>query len=151
MVDRRAARILAMQALCQFEVLHEDFAAQLDEFLAEDAPPQESRTYARGLVEEARRRLVELDRHISEVAEHWDIKRMPSVDRNVLRVAVCELLYRPEVPPVVVINEAVEIGKAFSTGESGAFINGVLDAIEKLRKQDGGKQPEKSGVGNGTV
>jgi len=140
-----------MQALCQFEVLQEGFAAQLDEFLADDSPPREIQTYARGLVEEARRCLDELDRHISEVAEHWDIKRMPSVDRNVLRVAVCELLHRPDVPPAVVINEAVEIGKAFGTGESGAFINGVLDAIEKRRKQNGGKQPEESGVGNGAL
>lgn len=140
-----------MQALCQFEVLRQDFVAQLDGFLAEDSPPNEVQTYARTLFEEAQGRLEELDRHIANVAEHWDIARMPSVDRNVLRVAVCELFHMPNVPPAVVINEAVEIGKAFGTGESGAFINGVLDAIEKHRKQPGGAEPEKSGVGNGSL
>jgi N utilization substance protein B len=131
MTDRHQARILAMQALCQLEVLGDEFLGELDEFLADQKVENGVKTYAHELVHEAHRRLEEVDRAIQEVAEHWELSRMATVDRCTLRVAVCELQHRPRVPPRVVINEAIEIGKAFGTAESGAFINGILDAIVK--------------------
>jgi transcription antitermination factor NusB len=151
MIDRHPARILAMQALCQLEVLADHFLPQLDEFLAEEPHKTGVRDYARDLVSDAWANLAELDRGIQEVAEHWELKRMAAVDRNVLRVAACELSYRPDVPPVVAIDEAVEIGKAFGTGESGAFINGILDAMVKRREAGAPIQPETSGANDGTV
>jgi transcription antitermination protein NusB len=129
MIDRRPARILAMQALCQLEVLADDFLPQLDGFLADECREKPMRDYARSLALDAWQRRDTIDAAIQEVAEHWELKRMATVDRNALRIAVCELLHRTDVPPRVVINEAVEIGKTFGTADSAAFINGILDAI----------------------
>lgn len=76
--------------------------------------------------------LDELDSHIVECANGWTLARMPVIDRNVLRMAVYELSYSPDVPVAVVINEAVELAKTFSTDDSGRFVNGVLSAISKV-------------------
>ncbi len=132
-----------MQALCQAEVLGEDFLSQLDEFLADEAPPADVQEYARGLVRETRAEIESFDGRIQEVSEHWKVSRMSPVDRNVIRVGVCEFLHHADVPRKVVIDEAVEIGKLYGAAESGAFINGVLDAIRK--RLDGEATPEASG------
>ncbi len=76
--------------------------------------------------------LDELDDHIVECANGWTLARMPIIDRNVLRMAVYELSYSRDVPVAVVINEAVELAKTFSTDDSGRFVNGVLSAISKV-------------------
>lgn len=76
--------------------------------------------------------LDELDNHIVECANGWTLARMPVIDRNVLRMAVYELSYSRDVPVAVVINEAVELAKTFSTDDSGRFVNGVLSAISKV-------------------
>ncbi len=78
---------------------------------------------------EARRQ--QTDELISEFSHTWTIQRMPAIDRNILRLAIFELLDRPEVPGAVVINEAVELAKRFSTEESGRYVNGILSAIAK--------------------
>ena len=74
---------------------------------------------------------LKIDQIISQFAEHWDLERMAVVDRNILRLAVYELLWPDDVPPKVAINEAIEIAKKFGTKESSRFINGVLDRIHK--------------------
>ena len=81
--------------------------------------------------------LEELDRKIMEASDNWRLDRMSRVDRNVMRLALFEMLYRKDIPPKVSINEAIELGKGFGAQDSGAFINGVLDRIRKrLRKED---------------
>jgi len=70
-----------------------------------------------------------IDQLLAQYAEHWDLERMAVVDRNILRMAVYELLWQPDVPPKAAINEALEIAKKFGTTESSRFINGVLDRI----------------------
>ena len=70
-----------------------------------------------------------LDERIKKHAKNWDMVRMAAVDRNVMRLAVYEMLYREDIPPVVSINEAVDIAKRFSTDDSGKFVNGILDKI----------------------
>ena len=70
-----------------------------------------------------------LDAHLTELAANWDLHRMAAVDRNILRLAVFEMLHREDIPPVVTINEAVDIAKVFSTDESGRFVNGILDKV----------------------
>ena len=79
----------------------------------------------------------QLDEMITEYSHTWTIHRMPAVDRNVLRLAIYELLDRPEVPVAVIINEAVELAKRFSTEESGSYVNGVLSAIAKQVRSKG--------------
>ena len=120
-----------MQALCQFDSLGEDFLSQLDEFLADENPPSAVQRYARNLFRDAHTNRTAIDEHIQSSASHWDIGRMATVDRNILRTSVCELLHRTDVPAKVVINEAVEIAKEFGAVESPAFVNGVLDAIKE--------------------
>jgi N utilization substance protein B len=71
-----------------------------------------------------------LDGHIVRHAHNWDIRRMAVVDRNILRLAIYEMLYREDIPPVVSINEAVDIAKKFSTEDSGKFVNGILDKVK---------------------
>jgi N utilization substance protein B len=129
MSTRRESRILAMQALCQFEAHGDAFMDDLDAFLRDESPPEEVFTYARSLAAEGWKEHDAIDARIEAISEHWSVKRMAIVDRNILRMAVCELQQHTDVPPKVVINEAVEIAKAFGAAESGGFINGILDAI----------------------
>ena len=75
----------------------------------------------------------ELDAHLSRIAHHWSLDRMPPVDRNILRLASFELLHCPEIPVGVALNEAIELGKRYSTANSGAFVNGILDQVKALR------------------
>ena len=86
-----------------------------------------------------------IDRLIKNYAENWRIERMSGVDRNILRVAVFELVYCSDIPPRVAINEAIDLGKQYGSEESGAFINGILDSIflERYGKSDTeGEKPE---------
>jgi N utilization substance protein B len=130
MIDRHQARILAMQSLCQLEVQADHFMDELDHFLAEGSDDPAVRGYARNLVRDTWQNRQALDALIQEVAEHWELNRMAAVDRNLIRIAACELIHRPDVPPRVAINEAMEIGKIFGTAESSSFINGILDAVK---------------------
>lgn len=94
---------------------------------AEEAAMQEFATpLIRGTVEH----LEEIDGRIMQYARNWDLHRMAAVDRNVLRLAIYEMLYRDDIPPIVSINEAVDIAKRFSTDESGKFVNGILDKVK---------------------
>jgi N utilization substance protein B len=79
--------------------------------------------------------LNEVDRMVSTHAENWRLGRMSAVDRNILRLAVYELLFRADIPPIVSINEAVDLSKKFGTGESGGFVNGILDSIYKTIRE----------------
>jgi transcription antitermination protein NusB len=73
----------------------------------------------------------EIDVRLRQLAKNWELHRMAAVDRNVLRLAVFEMLHRPDIPPVVSINEAVDIAKKYSTDDSGRFVNGILDSLRK--------------------
>jgi len=88
------------------------------------------RVFAEPLIRGTLEHLPELDLQIKKYARNWDIHRMAVVDRNVLRLAIYEMLHREDIPPVVSINEAVDIAKRFSTEESGKFVNGILDKVK---------------------
>lgn len=130
MKKRTRARELALQALYQLDVQGEGFAPQVKDFLAAEESDPETVQFAAGLVSGVLTEIDSIDDMISGVAQNWDLKRMAVVDRNVLRMATFELLHREEIPPKVSINEAIELGKRFSTKNSGAFINGILDRIK---------------------
>lgn len=96
----------------------------------EDARP-EALEFARHLVAGVRENKETIDANISGASEHWEISRMGAVDRTVLRIGTYELLYLENVPIGVVINEAVEIGRKYSSHECGRFVNGVLDSVAR--------------------
>jgi len=128
---RRRARELALQLLYQRDIAGtepEEMFARTDEYLG--APP-EVQEYASRLVLGTLGRLAELDERLAKQSDHWRLGRMPVVDRNLLRVALYELIHEDETPDAVVIDEAVEIAKRFSTPSSAPFINGVLDGIRR--------------------
>lgn len=128
---RRRARELALQLLYQRDIAGtspEEMFARTDEYL--NAPP-EVQEYASRLVLGTLGRLAELDEMLGKQSDHWRLGRMPVVDRNLLRVALYELVHEDETPDPVVIDEAVEIAKKFSTPSSAPFINGVLDGIRR--------------------
>ena len=128
---RRRARELALQLLYQRDIAGtepEEMFARTDEYV--NATP-EVQEYASRLVLGTIARLSELDELLGKQSEHWRLGRMPVVDRNLLRVALYELLHEDETPDPVVIDEAVEIAKKFSTPSSAPFINGVLDGIRR--------------------
>ena len=134
MIDRRRSRILAMQSLCQLEALGGEWLAQLDEFLGDEGDAAPVQEYARRLVTDIWSGLESLDQKIAAASEHWDVKRMSCVDRNIIRAAVGEL-QNAAVPPRVAVDEAIEIGKLYGSAESPAFINGVLDQVLKTMTQ----------------
>lgn len=100
-------------------------------FWREHEAELEVKTFAEGLVEGVMKQRAALDGIIAGSAEHWRIERMAVVDRNILRVAVYELAWLPDTPPVVILDEAIEVGKKFGSDQSGSFINGILDAVRK--------------------
>ena len=129
---RRKAREVALQFLYQLDQHGEtDPTAHEAEFWARHPVDEQTHAFVSELVRGVTGRHAEVDKLIAQYTEHWDIDRMAVVDRNILRLAVWELLDHPSVPPKVAINEAIEIAKKFGTGESSRFINGVLDRIHK--------------------
>ena len=103
----------------------------LRQFWADQDAPEELRRFAEDLVRGVARERLFLDSVVAGSAENWRIERMAVVDRNVLRIAVYEMVFDAEVPPVVAIDEAIEVARKFGSEESGAFINGILDAVRK--------------------
>lgn len=134
-----------MQALCAYESVGDAFDAELEQFLRDsvnfadlgwDGPPSaEILKLAKNLAREAWRNHARADELLRESVPGWSVKRMAPVDRNVLRLGLHELLECPDTPPVVVINEAIELARTFGGEDSPKFVNGVLDGIR--RKLDG--------------
>lgn len=131
MGTRRKSRELALQMLFQADMGKQEAEHVRKTFWNERASEGEARGFADDLFRVATERLTEIDEIIQKHAEHWRLDRMAAVDRNVLRTAVAELLGYPRTPPPVIINEALEIARRYSTPESVHFINGVLDSIAK--------------------
>lgn len=131
---RRDAREAAVQYLYQREIHGEDTDSGLEEFYRLRGLSPSARRFCDGLLSGWMAHREEVDETIRRHAKNYDFPRLSAVDRNVLRVATYELLHSPDVPGVVVINEAIEIAKKFSTDESGKFVNGILDNIRKSAK-----------------
>ena len=133
MGTRREARELALQALYQLDLTGEtDPGRGLALFWSHfDAMPA-VREFAQELVDGVRARLERIDALIAASAEHWRLPRLSRVDLNLLRLATFELVACPDVPPSVVINEAIEIARRFGSDDSAAFVNGVLDHIAQV-------------------
>lgn len=129
-MESRRCRILAMQALCHWEVQKDDSVESLRIMLqAQEASDTEIRG-ALKLVASAKKRQEQIDQSITDASEHWDLARVSPVERNIMRVAVAEWL-ETDVPPRVALNEAIEIAGAYGGENSPKYVNGVLDAILK--------------------
>jgi N utilization substance protein B len=129
MGTRRRSRELAMQVLFQMEINPDDSKEAIEVFCSHFRVPTKTKPFFLKLVQGVHEFQGEIDPLIERFSDNWKINRMSGVDRNVMRVAVYELLYCDDIPPTVSINEAVDIGKRFGTEESGAFINGIIDSI----------------------
>ena len=126
---RTRAREIAVQFLYQLDLRGDEMLESLHEYVEAETADKEMRDFAIRLIQGSRRHQEETDSRLGQVTRNWDLSRMATLDRNVLRMAVFELLHCPDIPPKVTINEAIEIGKKYSTANSGAFINGILDRV----------------------
>ena len=144
--SRRKSREAALQALFLIEMNPSNSNERSLAVFSENFPVKEgSQPYFSRLVLGVGEQKEAIDRLIKNYAENWRIERMSGVDRNILRIAVYELVYCNDIPPRVAINEAIDLGKQYGTEESGAFINGILDSIflERYGKSDTeGEKPE---------
>lgn len=128
--NKRKARVLALQAMYAYDLRSDDDLMTLFLDIAGSSKKNEEVvTYSEYLLKKANENLDEIDALLQKHAANWDIRRMAAIDRNILRLAVTELIYMEDIPFKVVIDEAVEIAKTYGTDDSGKFVNGVIDAI----------------------
>ncbi len=136
MRKRTRSRELALQILYQVDVRKDN----IDEFIADfwenqiasdDTSDDSVMEFSTTLVNGTLKNLVQIDEYITSYAENWQLSRMAVIDRNIMRMGVFELLYLEDMPPKVAINEAVELAKKYGDTESGKFVNGILDKINK--------------------
>jgi N utilization substance protein B len=135
MGNRRKSRELAMQALFYMDMNHNDSNELLERFCTHFTASKKARPFFLKLVKGVIQTKSEIDSIVENFSDNWKISRMSCVDRNIMRIAVYEMLYCPDIPSKVSINEAIDIGKKFGTEESGAFINGILDSIRMALKE----------------
>ncbi|HHT9117659.1 MAG TPA: transcription antitermination factor NusB [Candidatus Hypogeohydataceae bacterium YC38] len=146
MRKRTRARELALQALYQIEVRGEEALEDALSFCAHGAGDTEVSQFASQLVEGCRKGRRVIDEEIASVVENWELPRMATIDRCILRLSVYELLYREDIPPKVSINEAIELAKKYSTEKSGNFVNGVLDKIYERHQETKASRSTSSGL-----
>jgi N utilization substance protein B len=138
---RHHAREAALQILYQAEIGRRDVADAAHTFFTHqwpnaDPPDETLSAFATSLAADTMARLPAIDPLIAETAQRWRPERMAVVDRLILRMAICEMLRAPDTPAAVVINEALELARTFSSEESVKFINGMLDAVRKKLEVD---------------
>jgi len=140
---RRKSREFALQVLYQLNITKEDAKRALAQFQEHFSPQGEADEFLRRLVLGVLEHCRELDRLIEQHLENWRLDRINVIDRNILRMALFELLYCEDIPPKVTINEAIDLGKRYGSEDSGSFINGILDRIqnEVIRKPIDTKSP----------
>ncbi len=131
MRKRTKARECALQILYQIDITKDSPDNLLSAFWEDKKTESEVRDFATALVKGTVENMQKIDDMITKYASNWRLKRMAVVDRNVLRLSTYELLYREDIPPKVAINEAVDLAKKYGDVDSGKFVNGVLDRINK--------------------
>ncbi len=140
MHHQRKLRIAAIQTLFQLDVQGQSFMEEVWDFLRSQDLSEQDIARTRGLVEQVMHNRSVIDELITSTAQHWDLRRITPIDRAILRLAICELLYVERTPPKVAINEAIELAKTFGEAESPHFVNGVLDAIWKKSQSKHGNE-----------
>ncbi len=132
MPRRTRGREIALQVLYQLEQNPDLPPTEVRQFMERRLQHEELRSYADDLVAGVRKRQSEIDLALGSVAENWSVDRMATIDRNILRLGAFEMLYSTEVPIKVVINEALELAKRYSTAQSSRFVNGILDRLQAM-------------------
>ncbi len=136
MHQRRKAREVTLQVLYELDVQGIDVREAIERFWGNFDAPEETRTFSSFLIEGVWNNREQIDKLISGSSENWTMARMSRVDKSILRMAVYELMFCHDIPPKVTLNEAIDLGKGYGSENSGAFINGILDALYgKLRKE----------------
>lgn len=138
-----------MQALYAYEISGDPVDHVIDCILIGLSNNKTAHDFAKRLVIQTINHSNEIDRIIKEKVANWDFKRIAILDRLILRMGICELLYFREIPPKVSMNEAIELAKLFSTQRSGQFVNGVLDAVLNDMKASGGLPKSGRGLYDG--
>ena len=142
MGSRRKARELAIQFLYGFEINKLDLTQALENFWSINPVKSESREFPEKLIRGTIDNGKKIDELIVQHTINWNLDRIAIIDRSILRLATYELLFCDDIPPIVSINEAVDIAKKFSTTDSGKFVNGILDKLRKVIFKDESKQSE---------
>lgn len=138
MGKRRQAREAAIKLLYALEITRNRTEEMLAAPWTSDLVPEDAQAFTRALVRGVMHRREEIDTLIQTASLHWSLERIGLVERNILRSSIYELLYMPDVPPKVTINEAIEIAKKYGAEEASVFVNGILDRI----KQDAAQYPQ---------
>jgi N utilization substance protein B len=128
---RREARQVALQYHFWRDMQRGDGPEKMDDFWEFLLAKPRVREFAQPLIDGMNAHLAEIDERIRRYTENYEFRRIAAVDRNVLRLAIYEMLFRDDIPPVVSINEAIELAKKFGGAESGRFVNGILDQVRK--------------------
>ncbi len=136
-VRRRIVREKVMQALYAYEISKDPPEHVIKHVLAGLEDNKDAHAFAKQLVLAAIEHTADIDKVIKTKVANWDFKRIALVDRLILRMGICELLYFKDIPPKVSMNEAIELAKLFSTEKSGQFVNGILDAVLEDVKKSG--------------
>lgn len=132
MRERRAAREITLQALYAQEISEDSVEIVKGNIIDTSELSEELKQFASTLFETSVLHKKEIDPYIKERSENWEFDRIAIVDRLIIRMAICEFMYFEDIPPKVSISEAIEIAKKYSTDDSGAFVNGILDAVLQM-------------------
>ena len=150
-LKRRLIREKVLQALYAFELSHEPIETIIETIVGELRLHPEAYNFAKSLILKVIEHEHTLDKMISQRAEHWEFNRIAIIDRIVIRMGICELLYYDDIPPKVSINEAIEIVRTYSTDKSDKFVNGVLDSVLNDLKKDGALKKSGRGLMNTSI
>ncbi len=141
---RRQAREWALQFLFQRDFSRDDLATELADFWEDKNPSPRARSFTEELIHGVEERREQIDEWIGRFAANWDVKRMGGVDRNAMRIALFEMTSTLDVPPIVSIDEAVELAKVYSSNQSARFVNGILDRARSELGCDAKKEALKA-------
>ena len=149
MCSRRKGRELALQFMYGFELNQYELPQMLDNFWSLNSGKKDARWFAEKLINGTLEHMEDIDGLIVQHTLNWNLDRIAIIDRNILRLTAYELLYCDDIPPVVSINEAVDIAKKYSTPESGGFVNGVLDKLRKVLENEDQTNPAEGEASSG--
>lgn len=134
-ISRRKLREKSLQILYAYELFNDSLDVMFEEML-KDIDAEDAKEFVKSLTLLTIKHREEFDEMIKQIVKNWELERIAVIDRILIRMATCELLHFPEIPPKVSINEVIEIAKRYSTDQSDKFINGVIDAILKKLKSE---------------